>query len=317
VIETKATGEVPWSVYWAYLKAGGGVMTVCGLLGSVVGISLTWLWQSYSMGHWLESIESGGDGRSHSQVFALCIYLASVLSLFAATGLKMFVQVLAGVGAARSIHSSLIFSVLRAECSWFDATPVGRIINRFSQDISAIDTRVIYSIFDFLDCFMGTAQIVFVIAVLLPILLVPLIPVIAFTVWVTYQFLHLSREIKRIESIKKSPVFVLVSESLLGLSVIRAFRQEKRFVMECHRRVDDMNICHLYMWMCNRWLNFRMQVLGAVVAGAVGLAVVMQVHSIGSTAAGVVLIYSLSFCDNLTFLARTYSDVSHAFCLLR
>lgn len=104
-----------------------------------------------------------------------------------------------------------------------------------------------------------------------------------------------------------------------------------------------MNRCHIYLWISNRWLSFRMQVLGAAVAGLVGLAgeghivsfvevavgkmcgatltlfclyaVVLETGSIGSTVAGIVLIYSLSFCEALTFLARAHADVScHADC---
>ncbi len=123
------------------------------------------------------------------------------------------------------------------------------------------------------------------------------------------RFLHVSRELKRLESLKKSPVFVLFSESLQGLSTIRAFRQENRFFQLCCARLDELNRCHLYLWLCSRWLNFRMQLLGALVTGCVGLTVVLQAESIGSTVAGIVLIYSLSFCDNILWLARAHAEV--------
>jgi hypothetical protein len=54
-----------------------------------------------------------------------------------------------------------------------------------------------------------------------------------------------------------------------GLAVVRAFRAEGRFFDICCTRIDEMNRCHLYLWIANRWLNFRMQVMGAVLAGAV------------------------------------------------
>jgi ABC-type multidrug transport system fused ATPase/permease subunit len=160
---------------------------------------------------------------------------------------------------------------------------------------------------------LGTLQIVFVISFFLPMLLLPFIPVIAFTVWVAYQYLVVSRELKRLESLKQSPVFVLFSESLAGLSIIRSFRQESRFFKNCCQRVDAMNQCHLYLWLCNRWLNFRMQLLGSLVAGSVGFAVILYEDSLSSTAAAIVIIYSLTFCDYLTFLARAHADVSVSF----
>lgn len=50
-----------------------------------------------------------------------------------------------------------------------------------------------------------------------------------------------SRELKRLESVNKSPVFVLFSETMAGLSVIRAFRDEERFFKRCCDLVDSMN----------------------------------------------------------------------------
>lgn len=110
-------------------------------------------------------------------------------------------------------------------------------------------------------------QILGVIVVCLPALLIPFIPIIIFALIVGARFLHVSRELKRLESLKKSPVFVLFSETLQGLSIIRSFRQEGRFARLCSARLDDLNRCHLYLWLCNRWLSFRIQLLGATVTG--------------------------------------------------
>ena len=66
--------------------------------------------------------------------------------------------------------------------------------------------------------------------------------------------------------------------------------------------------CSLWFNILYRWLNFRMQVLGAIISGTVGMAVILSVDSISSTIAGIVLLYSLSFCDYATFLARGHAD---------
>jgi ABC-type multidrug transport system fused ATPase/permease subunit len=99
-----------------------------------------------------------------------------------------------------------------------------------------------------------------------------------------------------------------LSETLAGLSVIRAFREEDRFFSTCCRYVDTMNRCHFYMWVANRWLNCRTQLTGAVVSGGTAMLVVTNGGSMGSTAAGLALLYSMSFTMNLTFLTRAHSD---------
>jgi len=159
--------------------------------------------------------------------------------------------------------------------------------------------------------------VVAVISYVMPFLLLPLLPLVIYTLWVTYQYLCVSREIKRLESISKSPLFILFSETLNGLPIIRAFQQEKRLHGICCDRADDMNRCHLYLWICNRWLNFRMQMLGALVAGVVGMGVVYYTEGSGNgsggsgvtaSAAGLALLYSMGFCDTLTNLGRSHAD---------
>jgi ABC-type multidrug transport system fused ATPase/permease subunit len=99
-----------------------------------------------------------------------------------------------------------------------------------------------------------------------------------------------------------------LTETLAGLPVIRAFREEDRFFSTCCRYVDTMNRCHFYLWVANRWLNCRTQLTGAVVSGGTAMLVVTNGGSMGSTAAGLALLYSLSFTMNLTFLTRAHSD---------
>lgn len=91
---------------------------------------------------------------------------------------------------------------------------------------------------------------------------------------------------------------------IVGLSVIRSFQQQERFFSLCCDRVDHMNRCHLYLWLCNRWLNVRMQVMGSVIAGLVAYGVVTQAHSLNGTTAGLALVYSLQFTDYLTYLGK-------------
>jgi ABC-type multidrug transport system fused ATPase/permease subunit len=205
---------------------------------------------------------------------------------------------------------------VQAKVSWFDATPIGRIVNRFSQDIVVIDQKLFPTLLQLIFIALSIVQVFIVIVVSIPFLLPFLIPIIICTQLVTNLYVNASREIKRLESVSKSPVFVLLSETLQGLSIIRSFQAEPRFYQECFRRVDDMNRCHLYMWLCNRWLNFKMQVFGGVTAGCVGLAIVLlvrwqasgDVFYISSTAAGLSLVYSLGFTDYFTWFARFYAD---------
>ena len=239
------------------MKACGGISATAGLILGSLGTTVAWLYQNIALGEWMEAMEKDGI-RSGKKTFYL--YLLSILIVFICTFLCIASQVISNLVSSKQMHENLVTSVIMSICSWFDATPIGRIVNRFGQDISAVDSNLIQSIYAFVRCVLETFQIVAVITYTLPILLLPFIPIMGFTAWISYQYIHISRELKRLESISKTPVFVLFSETLHGLPVIRAFRDEKRFFKTCFERIDAMNRCHLYMWLCNRWLNFRMQV---------------------------------------------------------
>lgn len=304
-VETKSVGKVALQVYWFYGVAAGGTVAVLAIFIACIWIAASWLYQTYALGVWLSDVEE----KSPEQTESLNIYLLSVLSLIVANVFRLMCSLLSSLRVSKTAHYALIRSVVRAPCSWYDATPIGRIINRFSQDISTVDSDIMNHILGFMDCFMGTIQTFVVIAWIIPFLLLPLFPIMTFTAWIAHQYVTVSRELKRLESIKKSPVFVTFSETLTGLAVIRAFRKEDKFFDICRQRIDEMNRCHLYLWMCNRWLNMRMQLMGAFVAGSAAAAVVINAEIVGGTAAGVILIYCLSFCDDLTFLARTHAEV--------
>ena len=192
---------------------------------------------------------------------------------------------------------------------WFDSTPLGRIINRFSQDISTVDI-VMASVMELVDMATGTVNIFLVIVIFKPIILVILMPAIGFTVIVAKKYLHVSRDIKRLDSIAKSPLYALLEESIFGMACIRTFEKESFFSTKLFSLLDEMNRCHLYLWSCNRWLNMRMSLVGSIVGGIVALTIVLNADTIGSTAAGLLLIYSVTLAEQMTFLARAHAQVS-------
>jgi hypothetical protein len=95
------------------------------------------LFMNYALGTWMDDMERGSSETDG----AMAWYLVTVFSVFASTVLKLALGLSVCLLAAQKMHDQLIHSVMLAPCSWFDATPIGRIINRFSQDICAVVSR--------------------------------------------------------------------------------------------------------------------------------------------------------------------------------
>lgn len=171
------------------------------------------------------------------------------------------------------------------------------------------------SLVSFTDLAIGTIQIFAVIFYFLPSLLLVFIPVIFYILWITSQYFKISRELKQLESISKSPFFSLCSETFSGLTTIRAFQKESQLFDTCCHRVNDMNRCHFYLYLCNKWLCFRMQACSSLIIGAVAVGIVYfietQRSSTTAIVAGLTLLYSLQLSETMTMAIRTFADVSN------
>lgn len=120
-----------------------------------------------------------------------------------------------------------------------------------------------------------------------------------------------SRQLKRLESITRSPVFSHFSETLNGVSTIRAFGATGAFIRESHRRVDANLRCFYPKFIANRWLAFRLKLIGNLI---VLFAAVFAVHSRDAFRdspgfVGLIMTYSLSLTQILNWLVRQSSDL--------
>jgi ATP-binding cassette subfamily C (CFTR/MRP) protein 1 len=303
-LETKAVGGVLAHVYLYYAQACGGPL-VLGLIVSIsFAVSIMELTQNGFLGRWMTQMERGDVDASSSLRF----YLITVCVSISAEVFSAFYKARVSMFAAKCIHDALVCRLLKAPLSWFESTPVGRIQNRLSSDINTVDNELMGSLVHFVGCFLGNLQVVLCIGLTLPFLLLCFIPIVGVTSWIAYQYLVTSRELKRLESISRSPVLTAFAETLLGLPTIRASCHQSRYMKDIIQRIDAFNRCHLYLWLSNRWLNIRMCILGSAVVGCVGLAVVCGGFRLSGGAAGLVLVYSLTFTESLTWIARTHAE---------
>ncbi|KAG0274352.1 Multidrug resistance-associated protein 1, partial [Linnemannia gamsii] len=165
------------------------------------------------------------------------------------------ILVMACVQAADRLHSKLLTSILRMPMNFFDTTPIGRILNRFSSDIFSIDEMICWTFFDMF--LFGTSVIgsLVVIATTTPIFLAIVPPVFVIYVLVMSYYIAASRAFKRIESVARSPMYQHFSETLSGVSTIRVVGCSQRFIDENASRSDDSSNAHFVWAMGNRWLN--------------------------------------------------------------
>ncbi|KAJ1947623.1 hypothetical protein GGF37_000206, partial [Kickxella alabastrina] len=251
--------------------------------------------------------EDGLDGGRVDLAYFIGVYVAIALaSVFLILG-RSLLQFWGSLKASRTLHESLLHTVLRAPVRFFDTTPVGRLINRFSKDMETIDQSLNSSLAIFLTEVIASLAILIVIAVITPAFTLGAI-VVAIIYWIIgVLYLATSREIKRFESVTKSPIYTQFDETINGVSTIRAYGQESRFRMANYTKVDDNNRPFIYMWGANRWLSIRVDLAGALVSFMAGLLALTTTGRMDAGLAGLSLSYALNFTEHILWVVRFYS----------
>jgi len=211
------------------------------------------------------------------------------------------------LAASRRVHESLIQKVTHAKFRFFDQTPLGQLMNRFSKDIEAVDQEVAPVAVGVVHCAASIITIVALISVITPAFLfaASVISVLYFLIGRFY--INSSRDLKRLESVHRSPLYQQFGETLSGMTTIRAYGDERRFIRENLTKINTQHRPFIYLWAANRWLALRVDVVGAMVGFFSGAFVVLSVGKIDAGAAGLALTYAVTFTENVLWFVRLYS----------
>ncbi|KMU74808.1 ATP-dependent bile acid permease [Coccidioides immitis RMSCC 3703] len=199
-------------------------------------------------------------------------------------------------------------AVAHAKFRFFDSTPLGRIMNRFSKDIEAIDQEVAPTAIGMIHCMASVLMIVVLISVITPGFLIAGVFITLLYCALGSLYLFSSRDLKRLESIQRSPLYQQFGETLNGVVTIRAYGDGARFILDNHRLINKYNRPYLYLWASNRWLSFRVELIGAIVSFFSAVFILLNVGRIDAGAAGLSLTYAITFTENILWLVRLYAE---------
>uniref|UniRef100_A0A8B9GG68 ATP-binding cassette sub-family C member 10 n=1 Tax=Amazona collaria TaxID=241587 RepID=A0A8B9GG68_9PSIT len=241
--------------------------------------------------------------------FYLIVYgsIAGANSLF--TILRAFLFAYGTIHAATVIHNRLLQRALKATVTFFDTTPTGRILNRFSSDLYSVDDSLPFILNIFLANMYGLLGMLVIITYGLPWIGLILIPLAALYFSIQRYYRRTSRELKRLYSITLSPIYTHFSETLSGLSTIRAMRATQRFELENQLRLEQNQHCLFASNTAMQWLDIRLQMIGvAVVTAIAGIAIIQHQKQLGNPGlVGLALSYALSVTNLLSGLISSFT----------
>ncbi|KAJ2557112.1 hypothetical protein EV175_001548, partial [Coemansia sp. RSA 1933] len=245
--------------------------------------------------------------KHYSTGYWLGIYVLIGLALVVWRTIQYYIVYLGSVQASRTLHAQLIQAITRATPRFFDSTPFGRIISRFSRDMQVIDKNTLETIVLWFEDIIAVLGVFAVITAATPVFIVVAISVSLVYARIAYYYLAASRELKRLESNSMSPLLSLFGELILGVSTIRAFGAKKYYIKEAVNRIGMHNRSDYLLSSTNRWLSIRIDVAGAMVLFSSALFIIMSLDWIDAGLAGFVLSYALIFSRRMLWMIRNYN----------
>ncbi|KAF2763770.1 ATP-binding cassette glutathione S-conjugate transporter [Teratosphaeria nubilosa] len=308
--EISEKGQVKRDVYFEYAKESNLVAVSIYLL-MLVGSQTAQIGKSVWLKQWSEvNSEYGGNpdvGKYIGIYFAFGIGSAVLVVLQ-----TLILWIFCSIEASRKLHERMAFAIFRSPMSFFETTPTGRILNRFSSDIYRID-EVLARTFNML--FTNAARAAFTLVVIstsTPVFIALIVPLGALYLWIQKYYLRTSRELKRLDSISRSPIFAHFQESLSGISTIRAYRQTRHFAMENEWRIDANLRAYFPSISANRWLAVRLELIGSVIIlSAASFAIISVATGSGLSAGlvGLAMSYALQITQSLNWIVRQTVEV--------
>lgn len=308
--EEMSQGSVNIAVYWAYAKACSLPAMIFYILSLFctegLHISMT-LWLS----HWSKSYD--GSNANHGPLYYIGIYtLIGIVYSVTVVFQSILLLVYCTLRSARILHEKMLKSVLRSPMMFFDTTPMGRILNRFSKDQATVDDALPRIFSGYTQNVSAVLSIFAVITFSTPTLIILIIPLSFLYLLLQRYFLATSRELRRLESVSRSPVFAHFQETIGGISTIRAYRQQARFIQGNEGRLDQSLRAYYPGIAGNRWLGFRLESLGSVIIFGSAF---FSVFSLARHAAidpglvGLSLTYALTVTQTLNWMVRLYTEL--------
>ena len=309
VDEDRAIGAVEKTVYFNYLKALGGKpprqrKIIALLFFAAIAVVAAPLLQKI----WLSQAEKF-SGLTPMKIILIYGALGALTMLV--TYISNLFWARRGIEAGKSFHDQMLRAILSAPIRFFDSTPVGRILQRFSRDVESVDIHLQWTFDHTIHAFFHIMVSFLLIVIVLPAVLIAIVPIFLVYYYLQNSYRRVAREIKRLDSTARSPRYAHFKETLQGLMVIRAFQRSEWSMNQFYSKIRYSTEMFHTHYMVNRWFSTRLPLIGAGISASTGLMVVFSSYrgDLAAGTAGLVTLYALDFWRHLNWGVRIFSDL--------
>ncbi|CAF1022216.1 unnamed protein product, partial [Didymodactylos carnosus] len=305
--EQLETGSVKLAVFAVYFRACNTIMCllifVFFCLTSIASL-LTNIWLS----KWTDGAENE-QNNTGLRVKGLIIYSGLGIAHGSLTFIMQLLSRLSAYHAGKKLHYAILNGVLHAPMSFFDTTPLGRIVNRFSKDIDSVDSSLPNSLSLSLNTMISVAVTMIILIYGSYFSIIALIPLTILFLFIQRVYVASSRQLRRLDSITRSPVYSNFSETIQGLSSIRAYNAQQRFINLSDYLLDKNQSCYLASCVTNRWLSLRLETIASLLTLLTSLFAVLMRNKLSAGTVGLTITYAMQIAQSLNLIVRMTSDI--------
>uniref|UniRef100_A0A4X2K8R7 ATP-binding cassette sub-family C member 6 n=1 Tax=Vombatus ursinus TaxID=29139 RepID=A0A4X2K8R7_VOMUR len=301
-------GRVNATLYLAYLRAAG--TTICL---SVVFIFLCQQVVSFSRGYWLSLWADDPIVNGTQQHTGLRVGVFGLLGCFQAIGRfgSIAVVLLGGVRASQRLFQGLLYDVARSPMTFFEQTPIGNLLNRFCKETDAMDAVIPDKFKSFLGFLFGLLEVILVIVVTTPLAAVVVLPLMALYIGMQSLYVASSCQLRRLESVSRSPIYSHISETFQGSAVIRAFQSQDQFIVQNDSRIDEHQKASFPRLVADRWLATNMELLGNILIFTAAFFAVFSKPHLSPGIVGFSISMALQVTEILHWAVRSWTDLEN------
>lgn len=248
-----------------------------------------------------------GSSSDDNLFMYLVVYVSISVGACVIGTARYYALMKAGIEASRNLFDDLTYAVLRAPLRWLDTVPLGRILNRFTTDIYLVDVRMGYDIGMLVGKALEVSGILIAGMVVSPLAIVFAIVILVICLRMSLTYLTGAREVKRLESTARSPIFDHFGSCLTGLTTIRAFKKADTYLETMYTKISVHARMSWHLWLLNMWLDYRMSLVGAIFS-TMTAALVVYFHTISAPLAGFALSFALQYNGAIVMVLRQYTS---------
>ncbi|KAG7448558.1 multidrug resistance-associated ABC transporter [Guyanagaster necrorhizus] len=302
--EKRAIGRIGKDIWLTYINACGSSIYWSVFLVVFILAALSPVAENGWLKYWSHTVLEA-DG-SKGPVYYIAMYAIITAIGLIITTLRWLVLYRGSIHASVVLYQRLLETVLFANIRFHDTVSRGRLLNRFGKDFEGIDSSLS-------DNFgRSTMYAMSSLTTLVTVSVVGGLPFIAaaFVLAVIYYnvakvYGQTSRDMRRLDSVTRSPLYSIYGETIAGVSIIRAFGASSKFLRDMLRCVDTNCNPYYWMWGVNRWLSIRFNLLSCAITG-VTAAVTVLTPRIDASLAGFTLAFASSITNDLLFMVRRF-----------